>query len=74
MAETSGAIGNVIRNQTLTGMAMGYARSRALCAAARLGIADALGDSEQTVERLATQCQAQPEALYRLLRALNTTS
>ncbi|MGH9640102.1 MAG: methyltransferase family protein, partial [Bryobacteraceae bacterium] len=49
---------------------MGYARSRALCAAARLGIADALGDSEQTVERLATQCQAQPEALYRLLRAL----
>ncbi|MGH9609066.1 MAG: methyltransferase family protein [Bryobacteraceae bacterium] len=55
-------------------MAMGYARSRALCAAARLGIADALGDSEQTVERLATQCQAQPEALYRLLRALNTTS
>ncbi|MGH9583062.1 MAG: methyltransferase [Bryobacteraceae bacterium] len=70
MAETSGAIGNVMRNQTFTEMAMGYARSRVLCAAARLGVADALGDSEQTIERLAIQCEAQPASLYRLLRAL----
>jgi ubiquinone/menaquinone biosynthesis C-methylase UbiE len=58
------------QNQALTGMAMGYFRSRVLSAAARLGVADALGDSERTVEELATVCQAQPESLYRLLRAL----
>ena len=32
--------------QTLTDMAMGYSRSRALSAAARLGVADALGDGQ----------------------------
>ncbi len=51
-------------------MAKGYARSRALCAAARLGIADALGDSQATVQQLATACHADPGALHRLLRAL----
>lgn len=70
MAETSGAIGNVIRNQTLTGMAMGYARSRILCAAARLGVADALGDGERTLDQLSTACEADSASLYRLLRAL----
>jgi trans-aconitate methyltransferase len=70
MAEASGAIGNVVRNQTLTGMAMGYARSRVLCAAARLGVADGLGNDERSVNQLAADCQAEPAALYRLLRAL----
>jgi hypothetical protein len=51
-------------------MAMGYSRSRVLCAAARLGLGDALGDSERSVEELATACGAQQEALHRLLRAL----
>jgi hypothetical protein len=41
-----------------------------LCAAARLGVADALGDCERTVEQLAAACEAEPSALYRLLRAL----
>ena len=54
----------------LTEMAMGYFRSRALCAAARLGVADALGDEERTVKHLAAACGAEPAALYRLLRAL----
>jgi hypothetical protein len=58
------------QNQALTQMAMGYFRSRVLSAAARLGVADALGSGERTVEQLATVCEAQPEPLYRLLRAL----
>ncbi len=58
------------QNDALTEMAMGYFRSRALCAAARLGVADALGDEERTVEHLAAVCGAEPAALHRLLRAL----
>jgi Dimerisation domain len=57
-------------NAPLTEIAMGYFRSRALCAAARLGVADALGDEECTVDHLAAACGAEPAALYRLLRAL----
>jgi len=70
MTGTNGAVGNVVRNNTLTGMAMGYARSRVLCAAARLGVADALGDNERTVAQLASLCNAEPTSLHRLLRAL----
>src|SRR5215831_1384583 len=70
MSQAAGAIGNVIQNETLTAMAMGYARSRVLCAAARLGVADVLGDQECTVEQLAARCQANSAALHRLLRAL----
>jgi hypothetical protein len=51
-------------------MAMAYSRSRVLCAAARLGIADALGDEVRSVGFLAESCQADPDALYRLLRTL----
>lgn len=54
----------------LVEMAMGYFRSRALCAAARLGIADYLGDGERTVDQLAAACRADRTSLYRLLRAL----
>ena len=57
-------------NLPLTEIAMGYFRSRALCAAARLGVADAVGDEERTVDHLAAACGAEPAALYRLLRAL----
>jgi hypothetical protein len=41
-----------------------------LCAAARLGIAGALGDELRSVGFLAENCQADADALYRLLRAL----
>jgi hypothetical protein len=54
----------------LTEMAKGYFRGRVLCAAARLGVADALGDHPRSVAELAVACGAQPAALYRLLRAL----
>ncbi len=70
MTETGGAIGNVARNNTLTSMAMGYCRSRVLCAAARLGLADAFGGQERTVDQPASICKAEPASLHRLLRAL----
>lgn len=66
MAQTAVAGQNV----ALVEIAQGYFRSRALCAAARLGVADALGDRERTLEHLAAACQAEPGGLYRLLRAL----
>ena len=56
--------------ESLTAAAMGYFRSRALCAAARLGVADALGLGERCAEELAAACRADPAALRRLLRAL----
>lgn len=70
MPESAAGIGNVAKNRALTEMAMGYSRSRALCAAARLGVADALGDCERSLDELAAACSAHPASLYRLLRAL----
>lgn len=70
MAHFNSGIGNVTPNAELVRMAMSYARSRMLCAAARLGVADALGDQARSVDDLAEICQADIDALYRLLRAL----
>ena len=70
MTQPSGGIGNVTPNAALVQMAMSYSRSRMLCAAARLGIADALGDEVRSVDSLAETCHADADALYRLLRAL----
>jgi hypothetical protein len=70
MAQGSGGIGNVTTNTGLVEMAMAFSRSRMLCAAARLGVADALGDEVRSVGFLAEACQADAGALYRLLRAL----
>jgi O-methyltransferase domain len=70
MAATSGGIGNVTGNTTLVEMAMAYSRSRMVCAAARLGIADALSGGERSVDDLAKICAADRGSLYRLLRAL----
>ncbi len=70
MAQPDGGIGNVTPNAALLQMAMSYARSRMLCAAARLGVADALGDEIRSVDHLAETCRADADALYRLLRAL----
>jgi hypothetical protein len=70
MAQTNSGIGNVTPNAALVEMAMAYSRSRVLCAAARLGVADALGDEVRDIGFLAESCQADPDALYRLLRAL----
>src|SRR5580658_8409089 len=70
MVQVSGGIGNVITNTGLVEMAMAYSQSRVLCAAARLGVADALGDEVRSVAFIAEKCDADPNALYRLLRAL----
>jgi hypothetical protein len=69
MAANSG-IGNVTANSSLLEMAMAYSRSRVICAAARLGVADALGGEVRSVGFLAEKCQADAGGLYRLLRAL----
>jgi len=70
MSKSGGAIGNVTDTNVLVEMAMGYARSRALCAAARLEIADYFEGGEKTVAQLALACKADEVSLYRLLRAL----
>ena len=70
MAKQNSSIGNVIPNAGLVEMAMAYSRSRVLCAAARLGVADALGDEVRSVAFLAENCHADANALYRLLRTL----
>jgi hypothetical protein len=70
MAQPEGGIGNVTPNPGLLQMAMAFSRSRVLCAAARLGIADALGDETRSLDFLAEKCQADADALYRLLRTL----
>jgi len=70
MAANSGGIGNVTGNTPLVEMAMAYSRSRMVCAAARLGIADALAGGERSVDDLAKACAADRDSLYRLLRAL----
>ncbi|MCU1274234.1 MAG: O-demethylpuromycin O-methyltransferase [Bryobacterales bacterium] len=64
--------GGVNGTSVLVEMAMSYFRSRVHCSAARLGIADYLGDGEKTVRELAAACGADHSSLYRPLRALAT--
>jgi len=54
----------------LVEIAVAYQRSRVLCAAARLGVADALKDGERSVQDIAKSCDADAAALHRLLRTL----
>ncbi len=51
-------------------MARGYFRGKLLVAAVRLGIADALGDVEKSLDEIALVTKTNPDALHRLLRAL----
>src|SRR5262245_13961069 len=60
------------RRRALLQITRNYLRSRVLTAAARLGVADALADGEGRLEELAEACQARPDSLRRLLRALAT--
>ncbi|MEU4033463.1 methyltransferase [Streptomyces collinus] len=52
-------------------LVFGAAVSAAVRAAARLGVADALGDSPMAVEDLAAAVKTEPKPLRRLLRALS---
>ncbi|HEV8112384.1 MAG TPA: methyltransferase [Planctomycetota bacterium] len=56
--------------RALLDMAMGYFRGKVLCAAVRLGVADALADGPRTVDELAATTQSNPTGLRRFLRAL----
>jgi O-methyltransferase domain/Dimerisation domain len=64
------AIGNVIAPSNLLEMAMAFGPSCVLCAAARLGVADALGDGERSAAEIAGACRANASSMYRLLRAM----
>lgn len=55
---------------SLGNMARGYFRGKLLCAAVRLGIADALGEGQKSLDELVQVTGANPDALYRVLRAL----
>ena len=57
-------------HQRLDQMISGYWISQAIYAAAKFGIADQLNDGPKTVEELAGATTTNPDALYRLLRAL----
>jgi ubiquinone/menaquinone biosynthesis C-methylase UbiE len=63
-------IGNVTANSDLLEMAMAFGASCMLSAAARLGVADALGDGEHSASDIAVRCQADALSMYRLLRAM----
>jgi len=54
----------------LVEIAVAYQRSRVLCAAARLGVADALKEGERSVQEIARSCAADAASLLRLLRTL----
>ncbi len=56
--------------QQLDQMITGYWLSQAIYAAAKFGIADYLRDGPKPVEELAEATSTNPDALYRLLRAL----
>jgi hypothetical protein len=53
-------------------MLSGFWLSAAIYAAAKLGLADELGDGPKTVDYLAQKAGVNPDALYRLLRALGS--
>src|SRR6185295_16156880 len=55
---------------TLLRLVNGYYVSQAIHVAATLGIADLLADGTRTSDDLANEAGADPDALYRLLRAL----
>ena len=57
-------------HQQLDQMITGYWISQAIYAAAKFSIADHLNDGPKSVEELATASSTNPDALYRLLRAL----
>jgi cyclopropane fatty-acyl-phospholipid synthase-like methyltransferase len=51
-------------------LATGFMASAALYTAAQLGVADLLKDGAKSTQELAEQCEANEDALYRLMRAL----
>src|ERR1700731_1986204 len=61
---------DISAHQQLDQMITGYWISQAIYAAAKFAIADHLKDGPKTVKELADATSTNPDALYRLLRAL----
>ncbi|MCA9216677.1 MAG: methyltransferase [Planctomycetales bacterium] len=57
-------------HQQIDRMITGYWISQAIYAAAKFGIADCLKDGPKSIDQLAAETSASPDALHRLLRAL----
>lgn len=55
---------------TLARLVFGHMAAQVVATAARLRLADRLGDRERTAVELAQECGAAPEPMHRLLRAL----
>lgn len=70
MTQPGSSVGHEPSYAALVQMALAYRRSAVLCAAARLGVADVLGDEVRDLDFLAKTCQADADALYCLLRTL----
>ncbi|WP_372448715.1 methyltransferase [Streptomyces musisoli] len=66
-----GAPPSPLPSMRLRELVFGAACAAAVRAAARLGVADALGDAPMTVESLAAAVRTEPKPLRRLLRALS---
>ena len=66
----AGAAGRATPRQVLVETAQGFFRGKVLCAAVRLGIADALGTGSMTLDSLASATETNPAALRRFMRAL----
>jgi ubiquinone/menaquinone biosynthesis C-methylase UbiE len=60
-------------NAALSQMIMSGCLTHSICVAAELGVADALNDGPRTASELARAVGANPDALYRILRALAAT-
>jgi hypothetical protein len=66
MTQPHGGIGNLTPNPAQVQIATSYTRSRLVCAAARLGVADVLQDEVRSVDWLAESCKVDADVLYRL--------
>lgn len=69
MADVQAAKGQDPTAQLL-GLAAGFGICQALVVAARLGVADLLGDAAKSAAAIAPAAGVQPQPLYRLMRAL----
>src|SRR5690348_848637 len=69
MGEAQAGAGRDPTSQLL-GLVAGFGILQALHVAARLGVADAIGDGARPVEAVAQEVGAEPQVLRRLLRAL----
>ena len=66
----SSTTGSLVATSLRT-MATGFWASRAIYVAARLGVADLLAQGPQPIALLADKTESNPDALFRLLRALS---